>query len=302
MTESKKHIPRRGLLFGTVALAVCLLLLAAVAVPAPAATIAYWQFEEGPVDTQTAVYQGDWFLDSSGNGNHMWTWADTTAPTYRSDVPFATVPQTGAANDLSLQFTPNQDNYTFAKPINTYSFGQLTVEASVKVNSLDGYQVFVGKDGKPVASEAFPPMFVKFLDHNDLFEVMMIDASGVPRLTWSDFAPTVGEWYNLALVNDGSTMRFFIKGPGDTQYVEQGSPVAVSGGALIDSDGSWTVGRGMWDNGIADWINGSVDEVRVSDVALAPSEFLGVPEPSTLASACLGLLLLTAVAAWRRRS
>ena len=299
MSESQNRTFRRSLSQGKSPLAACLLLLA-LAAEAPAATIAYWRFEEGPVDTQTAVYQSDWFLDWSGNGNHMWTWADSTSPTYRADVPFDPVGQTGAANGLSFEFNPNQDIYTDGKPVNTHSFDQLTVEASVKLDHLDAYQVFVGKDGKPVPTEASPPMFLKFLDHNDRFEVRLIDGSGVLRSIESDFSPVVGQWYDLALTSNGSTMRFFIKGPGDAEYVQQGSPLAVSGGALIDSDGAWAVGRGMWDNGIADWIDGSVDEVRISDAALEPSELLGVPEPSTFALAALGLLGLLAHP-WRKR-
>ncbi len=297
MTESQNHTLRRSLLHGKAPLAVSLVLMA-IAVEAQAATIAYWRFEEGPVDTQTTVNQGDWFLDSSGNGNHMWTWADFTAPTYRADVPFDPVSQTAGANGLALEFNPNQDIYTAGKPINTHSFGQLTVEASVKLDHLDAYQVFVGKDGQPTA-EPFPPMFLKLLDHNDRFEAGLLDGDGNFRSILSNDAPVIGQWYDLALTSDGSTMTFFIKGPGDTEYVQQGSPLAVSGGALIDSDGLWTVGRGMWNNGIADWIDGSVDEVRVSDAALDPSELLGVPEPSTFVLA--GLALLIAVAAARRR-
>ena len=240
----------------------------------PSGAVAYWRFEEGPVDTQTTVYQGDWFLDSSGNGNHMWTWADFTAPTYRADVSFDPVPQTGAPNGLSLEFNPNQDNYTFGKPINTHVFNELTVEASVKLDRLDLWQVIVGKDGKPT-DEAFPPLFLKLLDDSDLFEAGMLDGDGVYRSILSNQVPVVGQWYDLALTSDGTTMRFYIKGPGDLDYVEQGAGIAVSGGALIDSDGSWTVGRGQWNGWNADWTDGSIDEVRITDSALVPNQFLG---------------------------
>ncbi|MBN2474905.1 MAG: hypothetical protein JXB62_09885, partial [Pirellulales bacterium] len=240
----------------------------------PSGTAAYWRFEEGPVDTQATVYQSDWYLDSSGNGNHMWTWADTTVPTYRADVPFNPVPQLQVPNDLSVQFVPNQDLYTNGKPINSQVFEQLTVEASVKLESLTAWQVFVGKDGKPVATEASPPLFLKFADSTDLFEAMMIDGGGTPRVIQSDFNPVVGEWYHLAMVNDGAMMRFFIKGPGDEDYVEQGEGVAVNGGAFIQSDASWTVGRGTWNGGITDWSTATIDEVRISDRALSLSELL----------------------------
>ncbi len=284
-----------------------LVLLAVVVAPicntASAETIAYWRFEEGPVDTQAAVYQSDWFLDSTDNGNHMWTWADFTVPTYRADVPFDPVPQTGAANGLSLEFNPNQDNYTSGKPINSHVFDELTVEASVKLDRLDLWQVMVGKDGKPT-DEPFPPFMFKaqHIDAGGKLEAGLLDGDGIFRSILSNDVPDIGQWYDLAVTNDGATMRFFIKGPNDLDYVEQGAGIAVSGGALIDSVGDWTVGRGMWDGWIADWSDSSIDEVRISDVALDPSELLGVPEPSTFGLAGLGLLILAAVARRRRRA
>src|SRR5581483_523922 len=47
----------------------------------------------------------------------------------------------------------------------------------------------------------------------------------------------------------------------------------VSGG-LYNSNGTWTVGRGFFNNNITDWFDGRIDEVRISDVALDPSQFL----------------------------
>lgn len=46
---------------------------------------------------------------------------------------------------------------------------------------------------------------------------------------------------------------------------------------------SWTLGRGPYGGSSADSIGGYLDEVRISDVALAPSQFLNViPSPRSM--------------------
>jgi hypothetical protein len=55
--------------------------------------------------------------------------------------------------------------------------------------------------------------------------------------------------------------------------------------------GEWSVGRGLYNGGHGDRAYGFVDEVRISNSALAPSEFLAaVPEPASGAVILLGLL------------
>jgi len=68
---------------------------------------------------------------------------------------------------------------------------------------------------------------------------------------------------------------------------------------------NFTIGRG-WFNGPTDFVNGSVDEVRISDRALAPSQFLFapqavIPEPSTLLLVLPAGGAITGAARLRRR-
>lgn len=268
-------------------------------VAAQASTIAYWRFEEGPLGaTVPASTNGgdsayaNTVLDSSGNANHLRTWATGTDPLYISS-PTPVVPQTGAPNTLALEFVPNQDLWAADKPINTHVFNQWTVEASVRLDTHEAWQVFVGEDGKPVDSLGEPPFWLKHNDVTDLFELQAIDSTQTSRLLASLAIPDTGVWYHLAGVSDGTLMSFYIKGPGDTDYVLQGTSPFI--GNLIDFNGAWTVGRGAWNGGIADWLTGAIDEVRISDTALAPSEFLMIPEPSS------ALLILAGLAGLFRR-
>ena len=72
-----------------------------------AQTIAYWRFEEGTNGWVNDHYQTDWYYDSSGNGNYMYTYNADTSPLYTNEIPFGSVPKTGSDNNLSLKFTPN---------------------------------------------------------------------------------------------------------------------------------------------------------------------------------------------------
>jgi hypothetical protein len=249
-------------------------------VPAPAdRTIAYWRFEEGQADqpfpppTADGGPDSGLAVDSAGHDDPLRTFSSLTNPVYRTDVPAATVPATGATNQLSLDFTPNQDIYTAQRgDLNNHKFDQFTVEASFNADVVTWSNI-VGKDGKPLPDVAIAPLQLKLRDDTKKLQIEIIDAAGTEKQVQSIDPIEAGRWYHAAAVNDGTNLSLYLDDltvPGG--YVLQGS-IPVSGG-LFPSDATWDVGRGFFNGNVTDWFDGRIDEVRISDVALQPSQFL----------------------------
>lgn len=255
----------------------------AAATSVSANTAALWRFEDGaagspvPHGERDALVGEDAVVDVSGNGNHLRTWTEDTAPLYITDVPFHPVPQTGEENTLALQFGPGRDVYTDGKSLNTRQFTEWTIEASFKADRVDLYQTIVGKDGNPIGFA--PPVFLKVLAHDSRLELGMVDGAGNFLTVVSDDPLVPGEWYDVAGVATEWELTLWIKGPGDADYVMQGfAPTDIEGAFLNNAEGfdrTWSVGRGMWEGNITDWFRGVIDEVRISGSALLPSQFLG---------------------------
>ncbi len=237
-----------------------------------------------PAELGRVPVEADAVLDHSGNGNHLRTFAIGTSPMYVDDVPFDPVPQNGENNTRSLRFSPNQDIYTSGKPINTHEFDEWTIEVSFKAFSPGvGDQGILGKDGEPLPGFGTSPISLRLLEEFDgELEFGMMDNSSVHRFVYTD-APQAGEWYSVAVTATATELKLFVKGPGDSDYVERDS--ATINGAFPgpevyqnidgeDFDRTWTIGRGMWDGNFI-FFDGQIDEVRISEAALSPSEFLG---------------------------
>lgn len=283
----------------------CFALICLLATPAPAGTVAYWRFEEGPDGAQVShggqadgvFYSG--VADSSGNANGLSVWAEGWAGfAYRSDRAFSTVPQTGAANNFSVQNTGGYPAmFTDSAAMRTMTPAAWTIEAVFQPELTDGYRTLVGRDSQGAFATDLALAALYFqIQPDESLAIKFCDVSGswhqaisAPNLVQGFVPgnPAQGQWQGAAAVCDGSTLSLYyrnLEAGGTLQLVAQtdltssGSPnTALTAGLGSGSDwqaGNWSVGRGLWNGGHVDRAYGFMDEVRISDSALAPTRFV----------------------------
>ncbi len=292
-STSQRRPQRSSLPIGSLALLASSLL----ALPAGAADLAYWRHEEGPAG-QIVPGGPDTVLDSSGNGNHMQTFASGvdpfTAATYSTNVSPLPL-RSGLSNTLSLDFGPNptgatddgggqnDDNYTAGEMIQTYLFNSMTIELAFNMNSIGGWQAIFGKDGKPIGDSPVPPL--KFLIRDDAFPddvpnqlfVEWIDGNGAIHHLATRETAVAGVWNHVAFTLSPTDAQLWVVGETGEYALKDsitGSFDGPGGDVLFPDPTSYTVGRGAFDNNVSDWANALIDEIRISDAVLTPEQFL----------------------------
>lgn len=272
--------------------------------PSLAATVAHWRWEEGPAGTNVphTIGAGQFeatIPDVSGNGNHLSVWENGGGAgyQYRSDVPYWVQPGTGNANNFSVKntgggpamFTDSAVSLPTGVNIETMTPSAFTVEASWKPET-GGHRTVVGRDGQNVATAdaATSSLYLQARPDNSV-GIIFVDLAGSvheafsPADTIQGFAfgsdpdGLTGNWYNLAGVSDGSSLKMYVNGAlvASTPIVSADPRLAV--GTTSGGDwhaGEWSVGRGLHNGGHTDRAYGYIDEVRISDSALTPSQLL----------------------------
>jgi hypothetical protein len=255
---------------------------------------AYWRFEEGTAGTK--VPEGDnTVLDYTINSNHMMRFnpdppADFHAPTYTTDVAGPVVPATGELNTLSLYFdggfpggVGGVDIYASVKNINNPLVTTITVEASFKTElvGVGQWQTVICKESRSDdESSPIPPFVLKITgDGNNVLRLEGRDRGNNAYLIDSVAQMVPGQWYHAAVVATSTEIKLYLDENNGMGYELQGTAPISGGGPLYQGtadsyESTWTIGKGMWARVLTDWFVGWIDEVRISNTALEPSEFL----------------------------
>ena len=225
-------------------------------------TSVYYRFENGTAGA-TATGSGS-IVDSMGNQNGT----PSGTVTYSSDVPLSTVG--GAANKLSLQFATNGSvQFPGAFPLN--SLTNATVEFYVKPTGTGSQMFFLWT--RTDSTDA------------NRFNMGVINGNSIgfdyrePNGTWHIIFPGGGPlqipstgWSHVAVVKSGNVWTGYING------VQMGQPVTDANPNLPTNTG-WTLNGSNLGQ-----FAGLIDELRISNSALTPSQFL--PPVSGGAGSC----------------
>lgn len=250
---------------------------------ASATTVAYYRFEEGADgmgSTGAVIPAVDNIVDSAGADDNLRKFGAAGTIVYSSDVFGSSVPSSGAPNTLSMDFTPNSDVFTSVSgPLRTGAYTDFTLETYVEFDAVGGFQTMVGRDdsGNPGQGTGGQSLFYLSTSATG-FRVELITSTNTNVQVNSTFAPEVGTWYHVAAVGNSTTgiLELFVNG------LSVGTATGFTGLFDPNPDTVWTLGRGQFNNNNVDFLDGRLDEVRFSDTALTPDQFLNVPEPGSM--------------------
>lgn len=253
---------------------------------ADAATVAYWRFEEGAGSTAS---------DSSGFGN---TGIINQGNLQNSDVPVSLVPATGELNNFSLQLNGSGQFVIAADSPSLRPENAITIEAYVKLaGNVIGNAAIVGRQLSNTHADSFNLGLrghAGVVGFNYPFVSLQLGAASVN--VDIDTPLSVGQWYHLAGTWDGSQLKMYLDGNLE-------GAIAATGTISYPQSNPVVLGADNEASGNLEWFfPGRIDEVRISDAALSPNQFLSspVPEPSTLGLLTVGCLAILAGGMRRR--
>ncbi len=145
----------------------------------------------------------------------------------------------------------------------------------MKLDHLNGWQTMVGRDGSSQL-EAEADFYFQKNNINNRFRINFDTVGGQRYVMDSDFVPVPGQWYYLAVVSDGNSLNMYVDElNGNGSQVVATMPLdPVNNNALAANAYNWTIGRGWFNNSFVDHITGNLDDIRFTDRALTPTEFL----------------------------
>lgn len=268
----------------------------AFALPASAATVAHWTFDDpalGAAD-QANLPDSDggtvWRMaaeDKSGNGNALTTWESAwagfkwVADSYKGDFAIEATGSCPATMTWSAQSLPT------GVVLESWTPTEFTIEAIFQP-APDGNRTIVGRDGRDVLTGSGSNAPLYFQQRSGwALGFMYADMAG----TWHDAISesnviVAGNWYYMVGVTDGTNQTLYLANlTAGTDFevvassvIESTDPRLATGSVNGDdwTAGSFTVGRGLWAGGHTDRFlsPGLIDEVAISDKALSLNQLV----------------------------
>ena len=176
------------------------------------------------------------------------------------------------AEDSGRLFTWSSQSNPAGADLQSITPLQWTIEATVNVRRIDGFQTFLGRDGASIVngdSELAPLSFQVVPDGR--VQIAFADLDGNYHRLYSQQAIQARTWYHFAAVSDAATLSLYINDRLDNSISLSSVNAAL---AKASDDESWTLLCGMFNSMAGDYFDGLIDEVRISDAALSPYEFL----------------------------
>lgn len=252
------------------------------AVKLDAAVVGYWRFENN-------------LLDSSGNNQDATGGADFG---YSANVPGAVVDPGDLSNVASYDQGTGASTVAASSILNaTFSSGSFTLEAYVYLNlGAADFQQIISSQNDATNTGIYFSVGTGMSGYTSGY-----NGSGVLGQLVSGSGLTTGAWHHVAWVgsysagNGGTAVQFYVDGTavGGLQFYAANGSTHIS----MSPTDSWNIG------GPSNNFNGLIDELRISNEALSPSEFLvAVPEPGTWTLFGLGALILASSAVARKTS
>lgn len=297
-----------------------------------ASVVAQWNFETdltsgapsagaGVSHTGVGGFQAA-LADVGGQGNNLSVFTDKSN---FGGMQFGAPNPRQAGSQFSLQQVGNfpaafTDGDLKKDSVPVGSLAQWTVETSVKLSSVAGYQTFVGVDGLgknthaqadangvyslgPDAQQA--DFYLQKSGATNTARVNFVDAAGYAHSVTGTTPFEPNTWYSVAATSDGHYLRLYVDDflEGLLDMTASGSPNTSMLGLVSDGGENgnasvpyaWSLARGMYNNGHTDRLMGSMDDTRISDVALNSHQFLiSVPEATSVGLLTPALILLRA--------
>ncbi len=263
-----------------------------VAKHAYATEIGRYRFEEGSVGAVASTV-----LDTSisaNNGDAFGT------PLFNDDVPVSRIPQTGETNHQSLEFDHFKTDYVRVNSLFPFHTpGDVTLEFWLKVPNQGHAAIFWSRFDSAPNLNRFHIYLAGGFDNGPFAPLFLgmdyLDPSGVNHKLLSydianaedqPFIIPIAEWIHVGIVRSANTYKFYKNGKFVWQTLDANPNLPISIG--------WEIAGRSHD------FSGRIDEIRFSDRALTPREFLNVPEPTS--ATLLYVTIFVAGLYWERRS